>query len=218
MTKLMLSGPRRPPASGGKPKGLVIALHGYGSNGDDLIGLAPYWERLLPDVQFSAPHAITPLPGFAGAHQWFPIGSMDPSHLAEGARTAAPILEAFIQAEMARFEVGPRQTALVGFSQGTMMALQVGLSASSAFAGILGYSGGLVGNPKLASKPEIQLVHGDEDPTVPVAASQMTQDFLRAAGIGVNLHISPRTGHTIALDGLQVGGAFLARVLKPDPS
>lgn len=214
MTEKRLTGPHRPPSSGQRPKGLVVTLHGYGSNGDDLISLAPYWDRLLPDVQFSSPNAPARVQGFGEMYQWFPIESMDPVHLAKGVRDAAPILEAFLDGEMARFGVTKAQTALVGFSQGTMMALQVGLASKEPFAGVLGFSGALVGNPEVASKPPVLLVHGEQDDVVPLAASQMAQQFLSAAGLDARLHVSPRAAHTIAMDGLQLGGAFLTRVLK----
>ena len=168
----------------------------------------------MPDVQFSSPNAPAHVPGFGEMYQWFAIESMDPIHLAKGAREAAPVLEAFLEAEMARFGVTKAQTALVGFSQGTMMALQVGLASQEPYAGILGFSGALVGSPDVASKPPVLLVHGDQDDVVPLAASQMAQQFLSAAGLDARLHISPRAAHTIAMDGLQLGGAFLARVLN----
>lgn len=214
MAERILTGPRRAPASGQSPNGLIVTLHGYGSNGEDLISLAPYWDRLLPDVQFSSPNAPAHVPGFGEMYQWFAIESMDPIHLAKGAREAAPVLEAFLEAEMARFGVTKAKTALVGFSQGTMMALQVGLASQEPYAGILGFSGALVGSPAVASKPPVLLVHGDQDDVVPLAASQMAQQFLSAAGLDARLHISPRAAHTIAMDGLQLGGAFLARVLN----
>lgn len=214
MAERILTGPRRAPASGQSPKGLIVTLHGYGSNGEDLISLAPYWDRLLPDVQFSSPNAPAHVPGFGEMYQWFAIESMDPIHLAKGAREATPVLEAFLEAEMARFGVTKAKTALVGFSQGTMMALQVGLASQEPYAGILGFSGALVSSPDVASKPPVLLVHGDQDDVVPLAASQMAQQFLSAAGLDARLHVSPRAAHTIAMDGLQLGGAFLARVLN----
>ena len=214
MAEKILTGPRRAPTSGQSPKGLIVTLHGYGSNGEDLISLAPYWDRLLPDVQFSSPNAPAHVSGYGEMYQWFAIESMDPIHLAQGAREAAPILEAFLEAEMARFGVTKAQTALVGFSQGTMMALQVGLASKESYAGIVGFSGALVGNPDIASEPPVLLIHGDQDDVVPLAASQIAQQFLSAAGLDARLHVSPRAAHTIAMDGLQLGGAFLARVLN----
>ena len=215
MTLISLTGPSRPPRSGQPAKSLVITLHGYGSNGDDLLSLAPYWDKLLPDTHFSSPNAPQSVPGFGSMYQWFSIETMDPVKLAQGAQAAAPVLAAFIEAEIKRHGLTKAQTALVGFSQGTMMALQVGLASQEPYGGILGYSGALVGNPVIASKPSVLLVHGDQDDRVPLGASQLAQQVMVAAGIDAQLHVSPGTGHSIAMDGLQVGGAFLARVLKP---
>ncbi|GIU66074.1 alpha/beta hydrolase [Candidatus Phycosocius spiralis] len=214
MTLISLTGPSRPPRSGQPAKSLVITLHGYGSNGDDLLSLAHYWDKLLPDTHFSSPNAPQSVPGFDMMYQWFSIETMDPFKLAQGAHAAAPILDAFIDSEITRLGITKAQTALVGFSQGTMMALQIGLTSKQPYGGIVGYSGALVGNPLIASKPPVLLVHGDQDERVPLGASQLALQRMVAAGIDVQLHISPTTGHTIAMDGLQLGGAFLARVLN----
>jgi phospholipase/carboxylesterase len=75
---MMIDGPRMPPASRAKPKQLIVLLHGYGSNGEDLISLAPYWAKTLPDAQFVSPNAPEPVPGYPGGYQWFPITKLDP--------------------------------------------------------------------------------------------------------------------------------------------
>ncbi len=215
MTQMQLDGPRRAPLSGQAPDSLVIFLHGYGSNGDDLISLAPLWVKLLPNTAFSSPNAPQSIPGMASAYQWFPLTTMDPSVVAKSARAAAPILSAFITSEMARHNVGPQRTILVGFSQGTMMALEVGLVWPSAFAGIIGISGALVGFEGAPSKPPVLLIHGDQDDRVPYAASVGAVEILKAAGIDARLHTSPRTAHSIAMDGLQAAAGFLVAALKP---
>jgi phospholipase/carboxylesterase len=148
-----------------------------------------------------------------GAYQWFNLGIMDPKVLAASARQAAPIMNAFIDAEMARLGIGADRIVLVGFSQGTMMALEVGLMRPQPLAGIVGFSGALVGFEAAASKPPVLLVHGDQDERVPYAASQSALGTLKAAGLNVTLHTSPRTGHSIAMDGLQAAAGFLKRVL-----
>ena len=122
-----LDGPRVPPASGGAATSLVILLHGYGSNGADLIGLVPYWRASLPDTAFVSPNAPEPCPGAPGGYQWWGLSSFDAGARAAGARRAAPALDAFIDAELARHGLSEGRLALVGFSQGTMMALHVGL-------------------------------------------------------------------------------------------
>jgi phospholipase/carboxylesterase len=213
MTQALLDGPRRAPSNGQAPDSLVILLHGYGSNGEDLIGLAPYWDRLLPGTAFTSPNAPESLPMMASAFQWFPLSTMDPSAVAKSARAAAPILSAFITAEMARHNFGPERTVLVGFSQGTMMALEVGLAWPVAFAGIIGFSGALVGFEGAVSKPPVLLIHGDQDDRVPHAASVSALATLKAARLTASLHTSPRTSHTIAMDGLQAAAGFLKAVL-----
>lgn len=215
MTQTRLDGPRRAPANGQAADSLIIFLHGYGSNGDDLIGLSPYWDKLLPGTAFVSPNAPDAIPGMSGAFQWFPLSTMDPSVVAKSARAAAPILNGFILDEMARHNVGPERTVLVGFSQGTMMALEVGLAWPCAFAGIVGFSGALVGSQSAVSKPPVLLVHGDQDDRVPHSASVGAVATLTAAGLEARLHTSPRLAHSIAMDGLQAAAGFLTSVLKP---
>jgi phospholipase/carboxylesterase len=214
MTQAQLDGPRRAPANGQAADSLVIFLHGYGSNGDDLISLAPYWDRLVPRTAFVSPNAPEAIPGMGGAFQWFPLSTMDPSVVATSARAAAPILNNFITDEMARHNVGPDRTILVGFSQGTMMALEVGLAWPTAFAGIIGFSGALVGFESAKSKPPVLLIHGDQDDRVPHAASVSAVATLKTAGLDAHLYTSPRLAHSIAMDGLQAAAGFLSRTLK----
>ncbi len=216
---LILDGPRMPPARGGKPDALVILLHGYGSNGADLIGLAPYWQSALPGVQFVAPNAIEPLPQMASAFQWFPISQIEP-HLTEaGARQAAATLDRFIDRELERYGLNESRLALVGFSQGTMMALHVGLRRKAPPAAILGYSGLLVGARSLKEEvthaPPILLAHGDMDDVIPVTAMFDSAEALAAAGFGAQWHVSYGLPHSIGPDGLELGGAFLSAYLKP---
>ena len=161
-----------PPARGGKADALVILLHGYGSNGADLISLAPYWAKALPGAGFVAPNGIAPLPEAPGGFQWFPITQLDPHLMEQGVRDAAPSVDRFIDRELDKHGLPPERCALVGFSQGTMMALHVGLRRSRPLAAILGFSGVLVGGrglkQEMASKPPVLLIHGDRDPTIPI--------------------------------------------------
>jgi phospholipase/carboxylesterase len=211
---LRLDGPRMPPSNGGRPRKLVILAHGYGSNGADLIGLAPYWSRMLSDAAFVAPNAPEPVPGFPGGHQWFPITRLDPRELAAGAVRAAVSLDRFIDAELARHELPASACALVGFSQGTMMSLHVGLRRAEPLAAIVGYSGALVGAETLPgeirSRPPILLAHGNADDMVPIEALFGALGGLAAAQTPARFLISPGLGHSIAEEGLAEGGVFLA--------
>ena len=209
-----LKGPRLEPS--GAAKALVIFCHGYGSNGEDLIALGRHWRPLLPGVAFVSPNAPEPLPGMAGAYQWFALdgAERDPGALAWGAREVAPLLDAFINQELDRYGLEDDRLALVGFSQGTMMALHVGLRRMAACAGVLGYSGLLPDDGKLdqaaTAKPPVFLIHGAVDDRIPVQASEIAVQRLAGLGVPARLHISPGIAHSIGPDGLELGGKFLA--------
>ena len=215
MTKI--DGPRLPPASGGAPKSLVIFLHGYGADGNDLIALGREWADALPDTAFAAPHAPEACAMSPAGRQWFALTMRDPGEYARGVAAARPELDAFLDAEMERCGVGEADTALVGFSQGTMMALHTGLLRARRLAGILGFSG-LLADPaalqaESISKAPVFLLHGDRDEVIPVQALFAATQGLSAAQVPVEWHISTGIGHGIAPDGLEMGGAFLNRLL-----
>jgi phospholipase/carboxylesterase len=200
------------------PQSLVILLHGYGSNGDDLISLAPHWRDALPATVFVAPDAPEACPGAPGGYQWWALTSADRSARLRGVEQAAPVLNAFIDAELARYGLTEAKLALVGFSQGTMMALHVGLRRPHTLAGIVGYSGMLADEADPTGRassrqPPILLIHGDADPMIPIAAFDQARAALTRNGFVVESHVSPGLGHSIDLAGLHLGGQFLARVL-----
>jgi phospholipase/carboxylesterase len=213
-----LSGPSRPPASGGKPRRLVILLHGLGADGNDLIGLAPYWARLLPDAEFLSPNAPFPCDMAPDGYQWFSSQDRSPEAVLGGVRAAAPILDAFIDEALEERGLGSRELALVGFSQGTMMSLFVGLRRAEPVAGIVGYSGRLLAPELLASelrsRPPILLVHGTEDPLVPYSSLAAAESTLKAAGVSVETVTLVGIGHSIDDQGLRRGGQFLKDVLS----
>ncbi|GAM98048.1 phospholipase/carboxylesterase family protein [alpha proteobacterium U9-1i] len=215
---VFIDGPRIPPAGGGKADALVVLLHGYGSNGADLIGLAPYWQKALPGVAFVAPNAVEPIPGMPGSYQWFPITQLDPGLMEHGARAAASSVDRFIDRELERTGLDESRLALVGFSQGTMMALHVGVRRKRAIAGVVGFSGVLVGartlKEEMTSKPPILLIHGTEDDRIPVSAMFESAEALAAADHGAQWHLSYGVPHSIGPDGLELGGDFLSNALK----
>jgi phospholipase/carboxylesterase len=202
------------PSNGVAATSMVIFLHGYGSNGEDLMGLAPYWRQGLPGTVFLAPNAPQPCPGVPGGHQWWALTDLSPRARAAGVRQSAPALNAYIDAQLARHGLSDDRLALVGFSQGTMMALHVGPRRTRTLAGIVGYSGMLADPDALATevvtRPPTLLVHGAADPTLPVAATHQAKAALEALGFEVAAHVSPGLGHSIDADGLRLGEQFLA--------
>ncbi len=210
-----LQGPRLPPASGGRAEQLVVLLHGLGASGDDLIALAPQWAALLPRAAFVAPHAPYPFDMAQFGFQWFSLRDMSPEMLLAGVQAAAPILDGFLDAELARHGLQDARLALVGFSQGTMMALHVALRRARPCAAVVGYSGMLVGAERLAAeiraRPPVLLVHGEADEVVPPAMLPAAEAGLAAAGVVVDCHRRPGLGHGIDAEGLGLGGAHLVR-------
>jgi phospholipase/carboxylesterase len=214
-----LDGPRLAPASG-PARQLVVFLHGYGADGNDLIEIGRAWQPLLPHAAFVSPHAPEPCGQAPVGRQWFALTFRDPDERWVGANKAAPVLERFLDAELNRHKLPPSALALVGFSQGTMMALHVGLRRAVPPAAIVGYSGLLVTPPdgnldtlaaEIKSRPPVLLVHGDRDDLIPPQALFQSVQALAALGISAEWHISPGIGHGIDAEGLRHGGEFLAR-------
>jgi phospholipase/carboxylesterase len=214
-----LDGPRLAPRSGPAQQ-LVVFLHGYGADGNDLIDIGRAWQQYLPRAAFASPHAPEPCGQAPAGRQWFPLTFRDPNERWVGVNRAAPLLNRFLDAELERHQLPPAALALVGFSQGTMMALHVGLRRATDPAAIVGYSGILVTPPErqleafaaeIKSRPRVLLVHGDRDELIPVEALFQAAQGLAALGLPVEWHLSAGIGHGIDAEGLRHGGEFLAR-------
>jgi phospholipase/carboxylesterase len=214
-----LDGPRIAPKSG-RARQLVVFVHGYGADGNDLIEIGRAWQPFLPDAAFVSPHAPNPCGQAPMGREWFPLTFRSPDERWDGVNAAAPVLEAFLDAELARHRLPPSALALVGFSQGTMMSLHVGLRRAVAPAAIVGYSGMLIlkgdadvegYQPQVRVRPPVLLVHGDADELIPAQALFHSTQALAALEVPVEWHMSAGIGHGIDDEGLRQGGDFLAR-------
>jgi phospholipase/carboxylesterase len=206
----------RTAAKSGEATSLVVFLHGYGADGADLLGLADPLAPHLPGTVFVAPDAPEPCAGNPFGRQWFPIPRLDGSSEAEAAaglaRSAAD-LDAFLDAQLAAEGMTPDRLAVIGFSQGTMMALHVLPRRPAPIAGIVAFSGRLLQPERLTaeavSKPPVLLLHGDRDEMVPFAEMGNAGRALTGAGFETYGHVMKGSGHGIAPDGLSVALAFL---------
>ena len=205
----------------GAATALVVLLHGYGANGDDLIALADGWRGWLPEAVFVAPNAPETIPGMMGALQWFPLTFRDPGERWRGVVAARPALDRFLDAELARYRLGPERLVLAGFSQGTMLALHVGLRRSAPPAAVVGYSGLLAGPEHLTditARPPVLLIHGEADDLIPVDALHSAREQLAAARVGVEWHVRPNLGHGIDPEGQPLAAHFMVNALSgPKP-
>ena len=214
-----LDGPRLAPKNG-PARQLIVFVHGYGADGNDLIEIGRAWQVFLPDAAFVSPHAPRPCGQAPMGREWFPLTFRDPDERWTGVNAAAPVLEQFLDAELARHRLPPAALALVGFSQGTMMSLHVGLRRATPPAAIVGYSGLFVIPDKaepavvkgeIKARPPVLLVHGDQDELIPPQALFQSAQDLAALEVPVEWHMSSGIGHGIDQEGLRHGGEFLAR-------
>ena len=215
MAKLV--GPSFGPAAGGPPRQLVVLLHGVGADGQDLIGLAPLLARDLPHARFVAPDGPEPCDLAPYGRQWFSLQDRRPASMLAGIVRTAPLVDAFLDEELAQHGLTDADLALVGFSQGTMMSLHLGPRRPRPMACILGFSGALVGGEALPdqvrSRPPVMLIHGNADDVVPVQALFGALDGLQAAEIPVQWIVRPDLPHSIDPEGIAAGGRFLREML-----
>ena len=214
-----LNGPRIEPRSG-NARQVVVFLHGYGADGNDLIEIGRAWQQLLPDAAFVSPHAPNRCAQSPSGREWFALTFRDPNERWTGVNQAAPAINQFLDAELTRRNLPASALALVGFSQGTMLSLHVGLRRAVAPAAIVGYSGLLVVPPsgeiealkrEITAKPPVLLIHGDRDDLIPAQALFHAAQGLAALDVPVEWHLSNGIGHGIDGEGLRHGGEFLAR-------
>ncbi len=212
-----LQGPIRPPRSGGKAKQLVVLLHGWGADGPNLIDLADLFANALPDAQFIAPNAPTVCEANPFGFQWFSLIDRQPQHMIEGVKSAASVVNNFLDEQLQALGLDNSKLALVGFSQGTMVGLEVALRRTPGIAALVGFSGLLIGADllakEIAARPPICLIHGDRDDVVPYSSLANAVAALKKHGIPLEDHTRPFLGHSIDMEGIQAGTVFLKKAL-----
>ncbi len=203
---LPLPGPSVPPQSGKAARKVVVFLHGLGADGDDLIGLAPYFAQRLPDTEFLSPHAPFPCDMAPFGRQWFSLQDRSPDALTAGLEAVRPVFDSYLDAVLDRRGLTEADLALVGFSQGTMLSLYGALRRPAPIAALVGFSG-LLAAPdhlidELVSRPPVLLVHGEEDPVVDFGFMDLAARALAALHVPVDVLARPGLGHSIDDEGL----------------
>lgn len=214
MTRKLTTGRKGPEQ--GEAERIVVFLHGYGADGNDLLGLADPLMPHMPGTAFLAPNAPEPCVGNPFGYQWFPIPWLDGSSEAAAAESMAKSVDdvnAFLDAVLRDEGVAPKDLMIVGFSQGTMMSLHVAPRRDEPVAGIVGFSGRLLEPDRLKAevrvRPPVLLIHGDADEMVPPSSLPEAANALTEAEFEVYAHVSEGTGHGIAPDGLSMALAFM---------
>ena len=208
------------PEGGGAADLLMVLCHGMGSNGENIIQLAPKFGQLLPRALFVAPSGPEPAPRGGDGHAWFDARDRTPAVLAVGVRSAAAALDAVIDFELARAGLARDAYALAGYSQGAMTALFAGLRRDPGPRAIFCYAGALIApetlEEELANRAPVMLAHGLADPVVPAFYSRDAERALRAAGVPVQGVYLPGSGHIMDGAALKAGKEFFGRWLLPE--
>jgi phospholipase/carboxylesterase len=205
------------PSAGGAPTSLVVMLHGVGSNKEDLIGLAPYLGPALPNTAFISVDGVEECDMAPMGRQWFSLSDRSPARMMSEVARTAPTVHAFLDQLLLDSGLDESRMALLGFSQGTMMSLKLGLQRKKTPAGIVGFSGALLAGDDFAStvtsRPPVQLIHGEDDGIVPFGAMARAKMQLEGVGVKVQTLACPGLAHSIDEPGLRRAAQFLAGVL-----
>ena len=217
MTNYILEATSIEPLSKSKPKNAIVLCHGYGGDGKDISALAINWQRFLPDSIFVCPNAPEICTVNPQGFQWFDLTSDKEEIILEKSLTAEKKLSKFLDQVLDTFCLEPRNLALVGFSQGCMISIQVGLKLKKQINSIIGYSGKIINQKHLLdninSKPKIFLMHGANDTIVPATHLLEAKEYLNNQGIKVKTKLFKDCEHRIPVEGSSLGLAFLKKNL-----
>jgi len=214
----IISGPLIPPTDNQKVKHIVIFLHGYGANGADLINIGNEWIEELPNTLFISPNAPFRCPIAENSFQWFELTSISPENIGQGLKISGPYLNDFVEDIKQKYKIEEKKIFFVGFSQGTMMALNHLCKRKSSCAGLIGYSGMLFENKgfdqEVKSKFPIFLYHGRNDDLIRYDYSIEAYNKLHSMGFNIQYRIQNNLGHGIDALGLLLGLGFIKKTLS----
>ena len=217
MTNYILDVTSVTPLSKNKPRQGVILCHGYGGDGKDISSLAISWQRFLPDAIFLCPNAPEVCTVNPQGYQWFDLTSEKEEVILEKSLMAEEKLNTFLDQVFDNFQLEPTNLALVGFSQGCMMSIQVGLKKKEQINCVIGYSGKVINQKHLSnninSKPKIFLMHGANDTIVPPTHLLEAKEYLNKHGLKIKIKLLKNCDHKIPVEGSSLGLGFLKKNL-----
>lgn len=208
-----LSGPSKKLFNQEKPDKMVIFLHGVGSDGNDLISLSEDMVSVLPKAIFLSPNAPFAYEHYPVGYQWFSLSDRSPEKLYQGIKEALPILQNYIDENLAKYQLAYKDLILIGFSQGTMMALQMAPRLAESCFAVIGFSGALVKpdmlKEELKSKPPICLIHGSADMVVPDVEHKLSVKAFKNMDFAFEEHLISGLGHSINMKALDLAKRFI---------
>ena len=217
MTNYNLEATSISPLSKNKPQQVIVLCHGYGGDGKDISTLAINWQRFLPEAIFLCPNAPEICAVNPQGYQWFDLSSDKEELILEKSLVAEEKLNTFIDQILNNFQLEPNNLALVGFSQGCMMSIQIALKKKKQISCLIGYSGKVINQKHLSdnihSKPKIFLMHGANDTLVPPTHLLEAKEYLVKHGLKIKTKMFKDCEHRIPVEGVSLGLGFLKKNL-----
>ena len=205
------------PFSKNKPQQVIVLCHGYGGDGKDISTLAINWQRFLPEAIFLCPNAPEICAVNPQGYQWFDLSSDKEELILEKSLIVEEKLNIFIDQILNNFQLEPNNLALVGFSQGCMMSIQIALKKKKQISCLIGYSGKVINQKHLSdnihSKPKIFLMHGANDTLVPPTHLLEAKEYLVKHGLKIKTKMFKDCEHRIPVEGVSLGLGFLKKNL-----
>ena len=206
------------PIAGQEIKNIVVLLHGYGGDGNDIAQVTLNWKRFLPNTLFICPNAPEVCSINSSGYQWFDLSQDNEEFIVKESNKNELILKKFLYEVKEKFSLPNSKICLSGFSQGCMMSINAGLTSDEKYSGILGFSGKIISKKELSkriiNKPEILLIHGENDDIVPCVKSLEAKDFLERNKVPVNLEIIKDCGHHIPIEASSIGLKFIKKIFN----
>jgi len=203
------------PFSKNKPQQVVVLCHGYGGDGQDISNLAINWQRFLPETIFLCPNAPEICAVHPQGYQWFDLSSDKEELILEKSLVAEAKLNTFLDQVLDNFQLETNNLALVGFSQGCMMSIQIALKKKKQISCLIGYSGKVINQKHLSdnihSKPKIFLMHGANDTLVPPTHLLEAKEYLVKHGLKIKTKMFKDCEHRIPVEGVSLGLGFLKK-------
>ena len=205
------------PFSKNKPQLAVVLCHGYGGDGQDISNFAINWQRFLPDAIFLCPNAPEICKVNPQGYQWFDLSSDKEELILEKSLAAEAKLNTFLDQVLNNFQLEINNLALVGFSQGCMMSIQIALKKKKQISCLIGYSGKVINQKHLSdninSKPKIFLMHGVNDTIVTPTHLLEAKEYLVNHGLKIKTKLFKDCEHRIPVEGSSLGLGFLKKNL-----
>ena len=217
MTNYTLNVTSVSPLSKNRPQQVIVLCHGYGGDGKDISALAINWQRFLPDAIFLCPNAPEVCAVSPQGYQWFDLTEEKEEIILEKSLVAEEKLNTFLDQVFNNFQLESSNLALVGFSQGCMMIVQVGLKRKKKINCLIGYSGKIINQKHLSdninSKPKMFLMHGANDTIVSPTHLLEAKEYLSNHGLKIKIKMFKNCEHRIPIEGSSLGLKFLKKNL-----